>query len=47
MRLNKLNAKNKNIDLYSRFYILFMKEKTKKQHPNKYPNPSWLYGCTI
>jgi hypothetical protein len=40
MNLYKLNAKNKNINLHSRFYILFIhnqRKKTKKQYPNKYP----------
>lgn len=39
MNLYKLNAENKNTDLNSRFYILFIHDqgkKTKKRYPNKY-----------
>lgn len=42
MNLNKLNTQNKNINLYIKSYILFVRNgrKKKKWHLNKYPGPS-------
>jgi hypothetical protein len=43
VKINSLNAKNKNINLHSKFYMLAVhnrRKKTKKWHPNKYPDPS-------
>jgi hypothetical protein len=46
MNLNKLDVKNKNTNLYSIFYILFIRNKRKNWLPNKYrfrPFSSLLY----
>jgi hypothetical protein len=48
MILYKLNAKNKNINLYSWFYILFIRNQSKNWYLSKYPPTvfiptRWLY----
>jgi hypothetical protein len=43
VKINSLNDKNKNINLLSKLYMLVVhnrRKKTKKCHPNKYPDPS-------
>jgi hypothetical protein len=45
MNLYKLNAKNKNMNLHSRFYILFIhnqRKRPKNWYSNKYPFSSLM-----